>query len=131
MKTALAAVRLVNRDVSYNVQQMKRYMQMAKEHSAQLICSGESYLQGSDCLSWDFPERFAQGQDWFFRPVYVEWSEQQWLASEKQAYANQAKACCKTTLYVNSICGNDTHGGAALFENGAVRQKRRWGPIIC
>ncbi len=228
MKIALAPVTLINRDISYNVNQIKKYMQIAKEQNAGLICFGESYLQGFNCLSWnfaedkniavsvdspifkeicsltkqigvdlllgfvelddeviyssctlisagevlhkyrriskgwkafsvtdehygegnavdsflyqnkkcviglcgdvwDYPERFSQGQDLFFWPVYVEWTEEQWLSTEKGAYANQANACCKTTLYVNSICHNETNGGAALFENGKVKAEMPMG----
>ncbi len=228
MKIALAPVSLSNGDIACNAHRMKHYMEMAKAQNAQLICFGESYLQGFNCLSWnftedkgiavsvdgpvfrelcswteqigidllfgfmeldgeaiysscalisegeilhkyrriskgwrapsataahyregssvdcfryhhkkcviglcgdvwDYPEQFSQGQDLFFWSVYVEWTEEEWLATEKQAYAGQANACCRTTLYVNSICGNETNGGAALFENGTVQAETAMG----
>jgi len=44
MKIALAPVKLKNKDVAFNMSQIKHYMQQAKENNAILICFGESYL---------------------------------------------------------------------------------------
>lgn len=222
MKIALAPVKLKNKDVAFNMSQIKHYMQQAKENNAILICFGESYLQGFHCLTWNYdvdckiaisvhspifqlllnltkeigidlligfyeldinsiysscallsngkifhkyryiskgwkntskadahyregntvtcftyhdkkcllalcgdvwdqPKRFSLGQDLFFWLVYVGWTKEKWNSSEKNAYAKQAKYCCKTTLYVNSICINDANGGAALWMDGTIQ----------
>lgn len=54
MRIALASARVVNRDIRYNLAQMERYMADAKKKGAELVCFGETYLQGFDALSWCF-----------------------------------------------------------------------------
>ncbi len=224
MKIALAPVKVKNKNITFNMSQIKHYMQQAKENNAILICFGESYLQGFNCLTWNYdedckiaisthspkfqlllnftkdigidlligfyeldnnsiysscallsngkiihkyrrisegwkntskadehykdedrvtcfayhdkeyllalcgdvwdqPERFSLGQDLFFWLVYVGWTKAEWNSSEKNAYVKQAKCCCKTTLYVNSICTNNANGGAALLMDGTIQAK--------
>ncbi|MBE5782388.1 MAG: carbon-nitrogen hydrolase family protein [Clostridiales bacterium] len=69
---------------------------------------------------WDFPERFALGEDILFWPVYVSWTREEWENGGKKEYAEQAKRCCPYTLYVNSLCREDAFGGAAMFANGSI-----------
>ena len=54
MRIALASARIVNRDVKFNLSQMEHYMIKAKKNGAELICFGETFLQGFDSLSWFF-----------------------------------------------------------------------------
>lgn len=54
MKIALASARIVNRDIQYNLSQMERYMVDAQKEGAELVCFGETFLQGFDSLSWRF-----------------------------------------------------------------------------
>lgn len=54
MRIALAAVRQVNRDISFNLSQMERFMREAARKGADLICFGEAFLQGFDCLDWNY-----------------------------------------------------------------------------
>lgn len=56
MKIALASARIVDRDINYNLTQMERYMKEAKANSADLVCFGESFLQGFNALSWQYEE---------------------------------------------------------------------------
>ena len=56
MKIALASVKIVDRDIQYNLLQMERYMKEAKEKEADLICFGEAFLQGFNALCWNFKE---------------------------------------------------------------------------
>lgn len=56
MKIALASVRIVDRDINYNLLQMKRYMRQAKAEGADLVCFGEAFLQGFNALSWWYEE---------------------------------------------------------------------------
>ena len=224
MKIALASARIVNRDLKYNLSQMEHYMVDAKKENADLICFGETFLQGFDSFSWsfetdktiaisansnefteicrmsekygidllfgyaeldgdslysscalisngklyhnyrriskgwkeytitddhyqegntvdvfyykdkkcaialcgdlwDYPERFALGEDLLFWPVYVEWTVEEWESGIKTEYAEQAGKCCSETLYINSICDSDALGGAAFFRNGAVKKE--------
>ena len=53
MKIALAAVGFLTNDIDYNFDKIK---EMVKKHSnqADLILFGESFLQGFDCLIWDY-----------------------------------------------------------------------------
>lgn len=72
---------------------------------------------------WDHPERFALGQELLFWPVYVGWTKEQWETTERFLYAQQAKRCCETTLFVNSLCEGDANGAAALFRQGEILQE--------
>ena len=54
MKIALASARLVNRDLKFNISQIERYMINSQKNGAELICFGETFLQGFDSLSWQF-----------------------------------------------------------------------------
>ena len=56
MKIALASAKVVDKDIVFNLQQMEAYMMEAKQKEAQLVCFGESYLQGFNALSWDYEE---------------------------------------------------------------------------
>ncbi len=72
---------------------------------------------------WDYPERFALGEELLLWPVYVSWTEEAWENGGKAEYAQQAKRCCENTLYVNAICDGDAFGGAAYFLGGRVQQE--------
>lgn len=56
MKIALAAARQVNRHLTFNLAQMERFMRMAKEKNGDLVCFGETFLQGFDCFDWSFAQ---------------------------------------------------------------------------
>jgi hypothetical protein len=56
MKIALASARIVDRDIKYNLSQMQWYMREAKTNGADLVCFGESFLQGFNALSWQYEE---------------------------------------------------------------------------
>lgn len=225
MKIALASARIVDRDITYNLSQMQRYMTEAKANGADLVCYGEAFLQGFNALAWqyetdrrialttfsrefaqiqewtrtigidvlfgynelvedtiysscaliadgriihnyrrvsrgwkeysktdehykegetvnvfhykgrkcvialcgdlwEYPERFALGQDLLFWPVYVCWTEEEWENGSRTDYAKQAKLCCGNTLYVNSICDGDALGGAAQFLDGEIQKEQ-------
>ncbi|MDO4605265.1 MAG: carbon-nitrogen hydrolase family protein [Helcococcus sp.] len=53
MKIALAAVGFINNDIEYNLGKIK---DIVKKHSKEvdLIVFGESFLQGFDCLTWEY-----------------------------------------------------------------------------
>lgn len=70
---------------------------------------------------WDYPERFALGEDLLLWPVYVCLTKEEWENGGKLEYAEQAKSCCANTLYINSICDGDAFGGAAHFFDGKVK----------
>lgn len=54
MKIALAAARQIDRDIAYNLTQMERFMREVKSANADLICFGETFLQGFDCFDWNY-----------------------------------------------------------------------------
>ena len=54
MKIALACARIVDRNIEHNLVQMERYMAMAAEEGACLVCFGEAFLQGFNALDWNF-----------------------------------------------------------------------------
>ena len=54
MKIALASARIVDGDIQSNLNQMKRYMKLAHENNADLVCFGEAFLQGFNALAWNY-----------------------------------------------------------------------------
>ncbi len=54
LKIALASARFVDRDLAYNLDQIQRWMLLAAQDSANLICFGEAFLQGFDALDWRY-----------------------------------------------------------------------------
>jgi len=49
----LAQYKFINKDIPFNLGQVKKAMESCKGQ-ADLLCFGESFLQGFDSLSWDF-----------------------------------------------------------------------------
>ena len=60
MKIALAAVGFLTNDIDYNFHKIK---ETVKKYSSQadLILFGESFLQGFDCLTWDYSRDCKSG----------------------------------------------------------------------
>ena len=54
MKIALAAVQVADGNLAFNIQQMRHYMLEAKRQGVDLVCFGESCLQGFNALCWDY-----------------------------------------------------------------------------
>lgn len=78
MKIALASARVRNNDVPFNLAQMRKYMLQAKAQNADLICFGESFLQGFDALSWEYEKDRAIAlsvEDDLFRQLIHESAE--------------------------------------------------------
>ena len=69
---------------------------------------------------WDFPERFALGQELLFWPVYISYTPQQWAGGTAQEYALQTRQCGGRVLLCNSLCEGDSWGGAAVFAEGRI-----------
>ncbi len=53
MIIGLAAYRFINNDTAFNLSQMEKAMKSARG-KADLVCFGETFLQGFDALSWDY-----------------------------------------------------------------------------
>ncbi len=53
MKIGLAAYRFINNDTDFNVSQIEKAMQIS-QGKAELICFGETFLQGFDALNWNY-----------------------------------------------------------------------------
>ncbi len=53
MKIGLAAYRFINNDTAFNLSQMEKAMKEV-QGKADLVCFGETFLQGFDALSWDY-----------------------------------------------------------------------------
>ena len=54
IKIALAPIEFINNNIEYNLKQIEKSMIKAKSEKANLICFGESFVQGFDSLSWEF-----------------------------------------------------------------------------
>lgn len=72
---------------------------------------------------WEYPERFALGEDILFWPVYVCRTKAEWKKEGRLQYAEQARLCCENTLYVNSLCRGDAIGGAVQFLDGKIKKE--------
>lgn len=72
---------------------------------------------------WEYPERFALGEDMLIWPVYVDWTKEEWYGGGREEYAEQANLCCKHVLYVNSFGDDGPLGGAMHFTDGSVREE--------
>lgn len=72
---------------------------------------------------WDYPEKFALGEDVLIWPVYVDWTKEEWYGGGREEYAEQANLCCKHVLYVNSFGDDGAFGGAMHFSDGSVREE--------
>ena len=53
MCIGLAQYKFINKDISFNLGQVKKAMEAGKG-KVDLLCFGESFLQGFDTLSWDY-----------------------------------------------------------------------------
>ena len=83
--------------------------------------------RGRTCLTalcgdlWDAPERFRQGQDLLFWPVYVNFPLEAWREDIRGAYAEQARSVCPRTLLISSVTGPPdpaAFGGCADYGPG-------------
>ncbi len=225
MKIALASAKFIDCDLKFNLSQIEKYMRQAKTMGADLLCFGESYLQGFECLEWDYetdknravplsspifnrlsrwtaeigvdlllgfieagedalysscavlsggewfhhyrrisrgwkdplctdshyregreagmfsykgknclialcgdlwdyPERFRQGADLLFWPVFVDFSIDEWRNIELADYVRQANTVCPDVLFINSIADGKTSafGGCYHFAGGKIRE---------
>ncbi|MCI8840571.1 MAG: carbon-nitrogen hydrolase family protein [Oscillospiraceae bacterium] len=53
MRIGLVSFTCKNRDISFNMSQIERALREA-QGKVDLLCFGEAYLQGFDCLCWDY-----------------------------------------------------------------------------
>ena len=99
------------------------------EHYKEGTTVGSFGYKGRKCVIglcgdlWDYPERFALGEDLLFWPVYVCWTKEEWENGGKIEYAEQANLSCENTLYINSVCDGDAFGGADQFFAGNVQKE--------
>lgn len=119
MKIALAAVGFKNNNLAYNKEKIIELIKIYSK-SADMILFGESFLQGFDCLVWNYEK------DIVLWPVYTDFASFDWNNSDKYDYCKQALKCGKNVLYVNSVnlsCNDEesAKGGAAYFYNGQIK----------
>lgn len=53
MKIGLASYEFINHDIPFNLSQIEKAMKAA-QGKADFLCFGESFLQGFDCLNWNY-----------------------------------------------------------------------------
>ena len=53
MRIGLVSYRCENRNVAFNLKQIETAMQRA-QGSADFLCFGEAFLQGFECLDWEY-----------------------------------------------------------------------------
>ena len=54
MKVALASAKIIDRDISWNLNRMEYFMREAKANGVELVCFGEAFLQGFNALTWKY-----------------------------------------------------------------------------
>lgn len=54
MKIALAVPKIIDGNIRHNISKMKYFMYLAKSNGADLVCFGEAFLQGFNCLTWNY-----------------------------------------------------------------------------
>lgn len=62
MIIGLASALNIDNDIDYNIEQIRNFAKQAKEESVDLICFGESFLQGFDCLTWNYEKDYKVAQ---------------------------------------------------------------------
>lgn len=93
------------------------------ERAETFVYKGKKCVIGLCGDLWEYPEKFALGEDVLFWPVYVCWTKEEWENGGKIEYAQQAKLCCADVLYINSVCEGDAFGGAARFTDGKIQNE--------
>lgn len=75
---------------------------------------------------WEYPDRFKT-KDLIIWPVYVDYSEDEWLQNGLNEYAKQAALSAKNTLMINPIDLNElNHGGSCYFKSGKLIEKTEY-----
>ena len=110
--------------------------------------AGREYREGSGFHTFDFlGKKIAVGlcgdlwyeeniirlnawkPDLVWWPVYTDYNDLEWNRTAKLAYAQQAGKINAPVFYVNSVCMDRSDdrgiakGGAALFENGSIKEE--------
>lgn len=84
--------------------------------------------RGKTCLIalcgdlWDFPERFRQGQDVLFWPVYVNFPLEECRKNLRTDYREQALSVCPRTLLIGSVTAppdEEAFGGCWDYSAGS------------
>jgi len=97
--------------------------------------------RGKTCLMalcgdlWDFPERFRQGQDVLFWPVYVNFSLEECREAFRTDYARQARSVCTRTLLIGSVTAPpdpEAFGGCCNYgtDSGAFLEPGQEGLLV-
>lgn len=103
MKIGLASYEFRNHDIAFNLSQMERAMRAARGR-ADLLCFGETFLQGFNALCWDY------GKD---RDIAV--------STDSEAFRQLGKL---TLQYgVDVLFGYVERSGGALYSSCAVIEK--------
>lgn len=76
---------------------------------------------------WEYPERFVNDGILLW-PIYVNFTKEDWLANELEAYAKQASLASSRALMVNPL-DDDPHscGGSCFFLDGRIAERTEFG----
>lgn len=88
---------------------------------------GKSFSVGLCGDIWEFPERFALGEEILLWPVYISYKPEEWEGGVKTEYAEQAAKCAPKVMLINSACDDDAFGGAVFFEDGKIKSELAMG----
>ncbi len=106
LKIGLASYKFVNNDITFNISQIERAMK-STQGKADLLCFGESFLQGFDALDWNYEHD---------RHVAI------------SADSGVMQLLCQMTLQYNvdllfgyiEICEDSLYSSCAVIENGRL-----------
>ncbi|MCD8314046.1 MAG: hypothetical protein LUD44_00140 [Firmicutes bacterium] len=103
---ALAAYRFVNGDTAFNISQIERALQAAHGR-ADIVCFGETFLQGFDALNFNYPHDLNVG-----------------IARDDDIFL---KICAMTRRYGVDLClgyvecdGDDLYSSCVVIADGAI-----------
>ena len=106
-KIALASAKFINKDVARNLIEMEKFMCIAKENGADLVCFGEAFLQGFDSLCWNYESDKSMA-----------------LSTDSEVFSvirNKSKEIGIDLLFGFIEKGGDKiYSSCALIENGAL-----------
>lgn len=107
MKIALAVPKIEDGNILHNLDKMEHFMYLAKSKGADVVCFGEAFLQGFNCLTWNFD---------IDKDIAI--------STDSEIFAN----ICKLTEQIgidlifgyNELCNDSIYSSCAFIVNGRL-----------
>lgn len=125
-----------NGEITHNYRRMSKGWkdcEKADEHYSEGVRSDTFLYKGYRCKValcgdlWVMPESFLC-EDLLFWPIYVNYTQKQWIEEQEADYATQSAIACAKAVLINSISKEpDAIGGAFYYENGKIMDSLPYG----